>query len=107
MACAARAAATVRVHVHMIGLPTEESVTRAVKRYASRGRLVDPRLVKEVGSRPKDTFDIIIQRRDIDGFSEYSNDVPQGAPLRLLQAEGHPPLARPGGERAQIRQAGL
>jgi len=72
------------VNLHLVEVPTDVAVDRAIERFRLTGRLVSPQYIVEVADNPVRTFDDLIQRGDIHDYSHYSNDVPQGDPLRLI-----------------------
>lgn len=93
-------AADYDVNVHLVEVPTEVAIERAIERFRLTGRLVSPQYVLEVADNPVRTFDELIKRGDIHEHSHYSNDVPQGSPLRLVRDQGsadlRPRKGRPG-----------
>lgn len=92
-----------RVYIHLVDLPIEKSVERAVARFESKGRLVDPRYVASVEDKPARNFDVLIKRSDLDGYSRWSNDVPRGDAPRLEDARG---FAAPEGLRGRGGRGG-
>jgi len=101
-------AADYDVNVHLVEVPTEVAIERAIERFRLTGRLVSPQYVLEVADGPVRTFNDLIQRGDIHDHSHYSNDVPQGSPLRPVRDQGSTDLqSRSGraGDPAQLDAA--
>ncbi len=81
-------AAGYRVHMHLVELPIEQAVERAIKRYGTSGRLVDPDYVASVGDGPSQRFAQALKDFDgkLEGYIHVSNDVAKGQPPRLIAA---------------------
>lgn len=90
------------VYIHLVDLPTDKAVARAVRRFAETGRLVDPEYVRSVGDKPRDTFARLLDayQGKIGGYAHVSNDVPIGEPPRLVAASDEATAARFGFARA-------
>ena len=96
-----------RSNIHLVDLPLEEAARRALKRYANNGRLVDVRYVLSIGDRPRRTFEELIKRKDVNGFTEWTTEVPQGTAPRLIRSGGDPDLGSgAGGERGAQKDDG-
>ena len=78
------------INVHLIDLPLPEATRRAMSRFVEEGRLVDPRIVYGTGNAPRKTFEELIGRKDINGYTEKSSDVPRGARFRHIRSGGSP-----------------
>ena len=95
---AALRAAGYRVTLILADLPIEKAVDRAIKRFMTTGRLVDPDYVWSIGNRPRENY--MSFRRLADESAFYSTDVPPGQrprriggardPLADVQLDGRP-----------------
>ena len=60
-----------------------------------------------IGDRPRRTFEELIKRKDVNGFTEWSTKVPQGTAPRLIRSGGDPDLGSgAGGERGAPKDDG-
>lgn len=76
------------VYLHLNELPAGKATGRALGRYLSEGRFVDPEIVLKVGDKPTQNYEYIRQQEGlIDGYSHYSNDVPRGEKPILIESE--------------------
>lgn len=74
------------VYLHLNELPAGKATGRALGRYLSEGRFVDPEIVLKVGDKPTQNYEYIRQQEGlIDGYSHYSNDVPRGEKPILIE----------------------
>lgn len=92
------------VYLHLNELSAGKATGRALGRYLSEGRFVDPEVVLKVGDKPTQNYNYIRQQEGlIDGYSHYSNDVPRGEKPILYEAGD---TGRPlGGDRGRgVRQ---
>lgn len=75
------------VYLHLNELSAGKATGRALGRYLSEGRFVDPEVVLKVGDKPTQNYNYIRQQEGlIDGYSHYSNDVPRGEKPILYEA---------------------
>lgn len=75
------------VYLHLNELSAGKATGRALGRYLSTGRFVDPEIVLKVGDKPTQNYNYIRQQEGlIDGYSHYSNDVPRGEKPILYEA---------------------
>lgn len=75
------------VYLHLNELSASKATGRALGRYLSEGRFVDPEVVLKVGDKPTQNYNYIRQQEGlIDGYSHYSNDVPRGEKPILYEA---------------------
>lgn len=75
------------VYLHLNELSAGKATGRALGRYLSTGRFVDPEVVLKVGDKPTQNYNYIRQQEGlIDGYSHYSNDVPRGEKPILYEA---------------------
>ena len=75
------------VYLHLNELSASKATGRALGRYLSEGRFVDPEIVLKVGDKPTQNYNYIRQQEGlIDGYSHYSNDVPRGEKPVLYEA---------------------
>lgn len=94
------------VYLHLNELSASKATGRALGRYLSEGRFVDPEVVLKVGDKPTQNYNYIRQQEGlIDGYSHYSNDVPRGEKPILYEAgdTGRPLEGDRGGG---VRQSG-
>lgn len=94
------------VYLHLNELSASKATGRALGRYLSTGRFVDPEVVLKVGDKPTQNYNYIRQQEGlIDGYSHYSNDVPRGEKPILYEAgDTRRPLE---GDRGRgVRQSG-
>jgi len=75
-----------RVRLVLADLPIEKAVNRAITRFRTDGRFVDPQFVWDVGDRPIKTYESL--KMEADSYARYSTDVPQGEPPRLIEEGG-------------------
>lgn len=74
------------IYLHLNELPAGKATGRALGRYLSEGRFVDPEIVLKVGDKPTQNYEYIRQQEGlIDGYSHYSNDVPRGEKPILIE----------------------
>lgn len=83
------------VYLHLNELSASKATGRALGRYLSEGRFVDPEIVLRVGDKPTQNYNYIRQQEGlIDGYSHYSNDVPRGEkPILYETGDAGRPLA--------------
>lgn len=75
------------VYLHLNELSASKATGRALGRYLSEGRFVDPEVVLKVGDKPTQNYNYIRQQEGlINGYSHYSNDVPRGEKPILYEA---------------------
>ena len=94
------------VYLHLNELSASKATGRALGRYLSEGRFVDPEVVLKVGDKPTQNYNYIRQQEGlIDGYSHYSNDVPRGEKPILYEAgDTRRPLE--GDRGSGVRQSG-
>ena len=74
------------VYLHLNELSAGKATGRALGRYLSEGRFIDPEVVLNVGNKPTQNYEYIRQQEGlIDGYSHYSNDVPRGEKPILIE----------------------
>lgn len=73
------------VHLSLNELDPDKAARRAVSRFQSTGRFVDPDYVLSVGWKPSEVYDILKTEGGFDSYVKYSNDVPYGQPARLIE----------------------
>jgi predicted ABC-type ATPase len=67
------------IHLHLNDLPPEKATERALKRWLTEGRFLDPEYIMNiVGSKPKEIFGRIKNMRELSSIEHVSNDVPFG-----------------------------
>jgi hypothetical protein len=84
-----------KVHLHFVDLDIAKALGRALSRYVSGGRLLDPNYIDSVDHLPQAVFDQIKDRPDVASYQVVSTDVPFGEPARLVESSGEP-QAHPG-----------
>lgn len=93
------------VHLVLNELPVEKTADRAMQRWVSSGRFVDPHyIVNEVGDRPLATYEALKADPEISTHWRYSNDVERGQPPQRIEAGG-PGLASDAGSPSEVRRA--
>ncbi len=94
------------VYLHLNELSASKATGRALGRYLSEGRFVDPEVVLKVGDKPTQNYNYIRQQEGlIDGYSHYSNDVPRGEKPILYEA-GDTGRSLEGDRGRGVRQSG-
>lgn len=94
------------VYLHLNELSAGKATGRALGRYLSEGRFVDPEVVLKVGDKPTQNYEYIRQQEGlIDGYSHYSNDVPRGEKPILYEA-GDTGRSLEGDRGRGVRQSG-
>ena len=73
------------VHLSLNELDPDKAARRAIERFKTTGRLVDPEYVLDVGWKPSEAYDILKTEGGFDSYVKYSNDVPYGQPAKLLE----------------------
>ncbi|MGH6783496.1 MAG: zeta toxin family protein, partial [Sphingomicrobium sp.] len=98
-----------KVYLHLVELPTEETVRRAIARFGKRGRLIDPAYIREVDQAPKAVFERLIRedRTKLEGYTHAVNDVPEGTPPRLVAHSNSPVRLGESGARSDAGRAGV
>ncbi len=91
-----------QIYLHFVDLPIEQAVQRAIRRYGSSGRLVEPDYVASIGDAPARNIDRLIAERGdaLKGWLHVSNEVPQGSAPRLVRTSDEA-LYRSVGDRRQ------
>lgn len=94
------------VYLHLNELPATKATGRALGRFVSEGRFVNPKIVMEAGDKPTQNYHYIRQQGGlIDGYSHYSNDVERGEkPILIESTDSGRPLGRDRGR--GVRQSG-
>lgn len=77
------------VNVHFVTLERGKTLSRALGRFLSQGRYISPEYLFSVtnGSIDK-TYEALKIGGELDGYSKWSNDVPQGQHPVLLESDG-------------------
>ena len=65
------------VHIEYVQVPVDEAINRAVRRYASTGRLVSPEYLQSVGDQPKVTYARLKAEKLASSFEWYNNVGPK------------------------------
>ena len=73
------------INVHLNELSGAKATGRALSRYFSDGRFIDPAYVSSLGNKPTEVYEQIKQRSDINGYSRWNNDVPRGQRPELAE----------------------
>lgn len=78
------------VYLHLNELSATKATGRALNRFLTEGRFVDPEIVLRAGDKPTQNYLYIRQQGGlIDGYSRYSNDVARGErPIRIEAGDG-------------------
>lgn len=76
-----------RVRVVLMDVPIKTAAKRAAERFAKNGRLVNIPFVLSVGDKPAKTYEALKESGLVDEFVRFDNDVPQGTPPRLVEAQ--------------------
>jgi predicted ABC-type ATPase len=77
------------VHLHHVDLPKKKAIERVISRFRETKRFVDPNYIRRIkDGRVKDVFDKILAEGDIDGYSEWSSDIPKGEEPKLIRQKG-------------------
>lgn len=84
------------VYLHLNELSATKATGRALGRFVSEGRFVNPKIVMEAGDKPTQNYHYIRQQGGlIDGYSHYSNDVERGEkPILIESTDSGRPLGR-------------
>lgn len=73
------------VEVHHVTIPPAEAASRALGRFKTDGRFVDPEyIIKDVGRRPDETYKALKNSGLLKKWRSFDNDVPKGSPPILL-----------------------
>jgi hypothetical protein len=72
------------VNLHMVDLPIDQALTRAVGRFITTGRLLDPNLLSMIDHKPRASYD---ELKGIvnGGHQKVSQEVPLGSPPLWLE----------------------
>ena len=96
-----------QVELYLNELPADKAARRAVSRYASTGRFVDPQYVREIGDSPNQTYDILKQEGVFDHYVRKNNDVEFGQePILVEDVRRIPGLLGGGQENGLLRLRG-
>lgn len=78
-----------KVYLHLNELSASKAMGRAINRFETEGRYVDPGLILKIGDSPTRNYEILCKEGGLlDGYSRYSNDVPFGAdPICIEDSE--------------------
>ncbi len=90
------------VRLHHVDLPTSEAIRRSINRHSEIGRVVHPDLIKQTGDNPKINFETLRKKGELDGFTEWDNQVEFGTPARLISSTERRALVGIGRTRHQI-----
>ncbi|MGI9250737.1 MAG: zeta toxin family protein [Pseudohongiellaceae bacterium] len=74
------------VNLHHVDLDPAVALGRVIERHGREGRVVPPELVESAAIKSKENFEILRKEGKLNGFSEFSNDVPAGSPARVISA---------------------
>ena len=66
------------VNLIYVDLPIEKAIERTKARFRETGRLVSPNYLHNVGLKPKQNYDKIKTKREVDSYEAWSNDVHYG-----------------------------
>lgn len=78
------------VHLHLNELPKEKATQRAVARFYSHGRFVDPDYVHNVvGDRPSQVYENLKKIGGFHSYEKYSNDVEKGQKPKVIERLNH------------------
>lgn len=73
------------VHLHLNHLAKDKTTERAIARFHSQNRFVDPNYVYNgVGDKPLHAYHQLKEEGGFDSYEAYSNDVPKGQSPKLL-----------------------
>ena len=91
------------VNVRLVDIPANESMRRVIARYESSGRVIPSTYINSIGHGPRDTFDAVKIRSDVNAYSYHDNSVAKGAKPRIIESNDPAfPISRHGdGERAR------
>ena len=76
------------VHVRLCDMPPNVAAARNMKRFINRGRFVDLAITSlKALNGPKESFDAIVEKGEIDGYTEVSNNVEKGRNPEFIRGE--------------------
>jgi hypothetical protein len=82
-------AAGYEVHLHLNEVPKEESTKRAIDRFYSQQRFVDPDYVYNVvGNKPSSVYEELKKHGGFHSYEKVSNDVEKGQKPKLIERIG-------------------
>lgn len=105
-----------RVTLVNVSVDPDECARRMARRFLETGRLVHPRYMEQVGSKPQETYELLIKDNRIRAFwsvdangrpGELAADEPQGDLPQAFQGGRLAACLRPGGERANDAETPL
>lgn len=68
-----------KVNLYYNEVSAENSIMRAMSRYAETGRYLSPKYLQSIGDKPKNTFKKLAQNKDLFDYAEWKhNNVPYG-----------------------------
>lgn len=73
------------VHLSFNDVKPETSMKRAVCRYISEGRWLNPVYIRDVGRSPEATYEAMKRKGGFASYSRYNNDVPKGQPATKVE----------------------
>lgn len=74
------------VHLSFNDVTTQNSLKRAMMRYVSTGRFINPDyIVKKVGKGPAETYEKLKAKGGFDSYSKFGNNVPHGQPATKVE----------------------
>jgi hypothetical protein len=82
------------VHVHYVELDANKAIGRALSRFVSEGRYIDPGylLYATADDKISVNYEKIKNGGSINGYSKWSNDVPRGAVPERVETRAEPEL---------------
>ena len=74
------------INVRLVSTSTEESLARNITRYSQTGRLLPPEYVASIGDGPRKTFEALKAREDVNIYTHFDNQVPEGQRPRVADS---------------------
>ncbi len=75
------------LHLHLMELEPEIAAQRAIERFETDGRFIDPDyIINKVGWSPSENYEMMLQEGGFISYEKYSNNVPKGERPKFISS---------------------
>lgn len=74
------------VNLRLVYIPTDESLTRVIARFGSKGRVIEPDVVLAYGDKPLQTYNKIKKSEGVSDYARYDNTTPKNTPAIIRES---------------------
>lgn len=72
----------------------ENAYSRMISRFISKGRIIPPWLIDDIGEKPSATFRTVKEKGLADGYAEIDGNGGRGEPLQVTERQGTDPIGK-------------